>query len=180
MGYDELEVLMEVKAEELNFLMMRARQQRRLMEALDALRGKSGAGKEERSEPLMGLPSLFKTRVGMKAPRKQPPPASQHSPSLTLSSSRPKSALTETSTIPTNNSQLFGSCSFFIGIGGNDWSMDSLVRRACSGCFKVVPSSELIPRDSCYYCRACDKMEDDVIGLTLRGSMVRDYSARQL
>jgi hypothetical protein len=40
---------MEVKAEELNFLMMRARQQKKLMEALDALRKKTGAEKEERN-----------------------------------------------------------------------------------------------------------------------------------
>jgi hypothetical protein len=58
--------------------------------------------------------------------------------------------------------------------------MDSLVRRACSGCYKVVPSGEMTQKGSCYYCKVCEKMEDDVLGLTLSGSMVRDYSARQL
>ena len=38
---------MEVKAEELNFLMMRAAQQKRLTEALDKLRAKAGLSKEE-------------------------------------------------------------------------------------------------------------------------------------
>ena len=57
---------------------------------------------------------------------------------------RPKSAITVASTA--NNSGLYSvssnvkpNPSFFIEIGGNDWSMDSLVRRACSTCFKVLP-----------------------------------------
>jgi hypothetical protein len=38
MGYDELAVLVEIKPEELNFLMMRAPQQKKLCEALKAYR----------------------------------------------------------------------------------------------------------------------------------------------
>ena len=62
---------------------------------------------------------------------------------------RPKSALTVASTNPTNNSGLFSSSvkpnpSFFAGIGGGDWSLDSLVRRACSTCYKVLPGSDLV------------------------------------
>jgi len=34
MGYDDLEVLVEIKSEELNFIMMRAYQQKILLEAL--------------------------------------------------------------------------------------------------------------------------------------------------
>ena len=75
---------------------------------------------------------------------------------------RPKSALTIASTTPTNNSGLFSNSSnvnpnpsFFIGIGGQDWSIDSLVRRACSTCFKVFPGGDLIQEEDSYYCRPC-------------------------
>ena len=42
-------------------------------EALAQLRKQSGAPLEEKSEPLMGLPSFFKARAGMKAPKKEKP-----------------------------------------------------------------------------------------------------------
>ena len=42
MGYDELDVLVEVSCEELNFLMMRAGHQRILTDALKAYRVKNG------------------------------------------------------------------------------------------------------------------------------------------
>jgi hypothetical protein len=119
----------------------------------------------------MGLPSFFKARAGVKIQSKQAEPKT----AAFGFASRPKSALTETSTIPTNNSQLFGNCSFFCSIGANDWSMDSLIRRACSSCFKVFPSSELEQRNDCYYCKACNKLDEDLLGLTLSDSMLRDY-----
>jgi len=69
---------------------------------------------------------------------------------------RPKSALTIASTTPTNNSGVFNSYnpnpSFFIGIGGGDWSMDSLVRRACGICFRVFPGGDMIKDGENYYC----------------------------
>lgn len=42
LGYDELDVLVEVSNEELNFLMMRAQQQRILTAALKEYRDKNG------------------------------------------------------------------------------------------------------------------------------------------
>ena len=62
---------------------------------------------------------------------------------------RPKSAITVASTannsgLFSNNSNVKPNPSFFIGIGGQEWSMDSLVRRACSTCFKIYPGGEMI------------------------------------
>lgn len=51
--------------------------------------------------------------------------------------------MTIASTTPTNSSGVINisnpNPSFFIGIGGGEWSMESLVRRACGVCFKVMP-----------------------------------------
>lgn len=94
---------------------------------------------------------------------------------------RPKSAVTETSTIPTNNSVmnngsgLFSNPSFFYSIGGGEWSMECLVRKACSGCFKVFPALELEQHNECLYCAGC-RAQEDMFELSLSDSMVRDYS----
>lgn len=42
MGYDDLEVLVEVKSEELNFLMMRAFQQKVFLEAVEKYKKSNG------------------------------------------------------------------------------------------------------------------------------------------
>jgi hypothetical protein len=93
---------------------------------------------------------------------------------------RPKSAITVASTNPTNNSGLFGSSvkpnpSFFVGIGGGDWSLDSLVRRACSNCYKVLPGSDLVEVNGIYSCWTCKLKEDDPLGVSLTNSMIKDY-----
>ena len=93
---------------------------------------------------------------------------------------RPKSAITVASTV--NNSGLYSDSSavkpnpsFFIGIGGQDWSMDSLVRRACTNCFKVLPGGEMIQEEGVYYCVECKRKEEDPLSINMNNSMIRDY-----
>ena len=91
---------------------------------------------------------------------------------------RPKSAFNEESTNHSglhNKSMLLApNPSFFAGIGGSDWSLEAMVRRACSGCFKVFPSNELTPdNNNCFYCGPC--LAREVTGVSLNESMIRDY-----
>lgn len=51
-------------------------------------------------------------------------------------------------------STLLNKSSIFYFMGGNEWSLESQIRKACSGCFKV--SYDAIKRGECYYCEKCD------------------------
>ena len=63
MGYDELAVLVEIKPEELNFLMMRAPQQKKLCEALKAYRNAEGIAETE--QRIVPKPAAFKVKTQM-------------------------------------------------------------------------------------------------------------------
>lgn len=134
---------------------MRAAQQKTLTSALQQYRQKNGLEAVKPADFMTKTITSFKVKAKNEAPREKKPES-------TATVWRPKSALTVASTTPTNNSGLFSSNSnmkpnpsFFIGIGAQDWSMDSLVRRACSSCFKVFPGGELIQEDGSYYCLPC-------------------------
>ena len=64
MGYDELAVLVEIKPEELNFLMMRAPQQKKLCEALKAYRNAEGIAVET-EQRIVPKPAAFKVKTQM-------------------------------------------------------------------------------------------------------------------
>jgi hypothetical protein len=56
-------------------------------------------------------------------------------------------------------------------MGGEEWSLESQVRKACSGCFRQV--GEMVRRGDCYYCGECDQGEGLEVSLDV--SMVRNY-----
>lgn len=72
-----------------------------------------------------------------------------------------------------SDSTLVSKSSIFYTMGGSEWSLDSQIRKACSGCFKV--SYEGVKRGECYYCENCDPGEMDELDISLDESMVRDY-----
>lgn len=132
---------------------MRAAQQRTLTNALKEYRDKNGLQETKEVNQFLNTSTAFKVKVKNEA-------AKEKKEEKVITSLRPKSAITVASTNPTNNSGLFNSSvqpnpSFFVGIGGQEWSMDSLVRRACSGCFKVFPGGDLIEEEGIFYCWPC-------------------------
>ena len=124
--------------------MMRASQQRTLTTALKEYKQKNGLEDNKAMDHSFAkTSSLFHVKVKNEAVREK------REERVVTEIARPKSAITVASTA--NNSGLFSNSSnvkpnpsFFIGIGGQDWSMDSLVRRACTSCFKVFPGGEMI------------------------------------
>ena len=72
-----------------------------------------------------------------------------------------------------SDSTLVSKSSIFYSMGGAEWSLESQIRKACSGCFKV--SYDAIKRGECYYCESCDPGEMDELSVSLDESMVRNY-----
>ena len=72
-----------------------------------------------------------------------------------------------------SDSTLVSKSSIFYSMGGAEWSLESQIRKACSGCFKV--SYDAIKRGECYYCESCDPGEMDELNVSLDESMVRNY-----
>lgn len=59
-------------------------------------------------------------------------------------------------------------------MGGNEWCLESQIRKGCSGCFRVL--YEAVKRGECYYCEDCDPGEMDELDISLDESMVRSYN----
>ena len=172
MGFDDMEVLVEVKSEDLNFLRMRAKQQDVLTAALSEYRKNNKIDLVD-MEKTTTKEAFFKTKTKMPAVTSKKLEETKQPAKPTII--RPKSAITEVST---NHSGLHGetfftNSSFLAGIGGKEWSLDAMVRRACSGCFRVFPSNELEEQHNSYYCHTC--LSSEIMGVSLTGSMVRDY-----